>query len=81
MQISKSDIDQIINCAPNAIEPVLKLLQTKINVAKAKGGFPDLPAEKTSPVASSTKPAVQSKGSPSSGLSAPMYLEIMTLVL
>ncbi len=29
MQVSKADVDQIVNCIPEAVERVLKLLQAK----------------------------------------------------
>ena len=32
MQVSKSDIDQIVNCAPEAVERALKAVQAKVHL-------------------------------------------------
>ena len=60
MQISKSDIEQIVNCAPNAIEPILKLLQAKLTVAKSSNK--EFVADKTP--TSSVPPSISAAPAP-----------------
>eukprot|EP00826_Nyctotherus_ovalis_P015982 TRINITY_DN14595_c0_g1_i4.p2 TRINITY_DN14595_c0_g1~~TRINITY_DN14595_c0_g1_i4.p2 ORF type:complete len:135 (+),score=54.41 TRINITY_DN14595_c0_g1_i4:688-1092(+) len=47
MKLEKSEIERIITCAPDAIEPVLKLMKERIEVWKERGL--DYIVERTSP--------------------------------
>jgi len=46
-QISRNDIDQVINCAPDAIERVLKLVREKITEFKERGRSPEITSKKS----------------------------------